>query len=230
MENGFMNGMQVVFSFDENKIKTRGLKKEDIYYNITKNYLNIGLHCVSSSDILAFEDDSTKDNYGKIWAILVSLIECDWFTETVSRCEFIENGKSEDIYVQLPKLKRRLAGEIINDKRRKKKSRPESGKLKVRLSFDEEEIKRCGMDYKKVCDSLKRRFYAAGIKCVSDDKIFEFIDSGNKNDWGNMWWIILDLLDSEWFVKCATSCVFIENGMEEDVLSQLPWLQEIMME
>lgn len=146
-EKGFMNRMRVVFSFDKNKIKTRGLKKEDIYYTITKNYLNIGLHCVSSSDILAFEDDSTKDNYGKIWAILVSLIECDRFTETVSRCEFIENGKSEDIYVQLPKLKRRLAGEIINDKRRKKKSRPESGKLKVRLSFDEEEIKRCGMDY-----------------------------------------------------------------------------------
>ena len=39
---------------------------------------------------------------------------------------------------------------------------------------------------------------------------------------------ILGLIKSEWFIRCASSCVFIEDDEAEDILAQLPELKRIM--
>lgn len=67
------------------------------------------------------------------------------------------------------------------------------------------------------------------MKCVSENDVLVFEDMGRENDYGNMWSIIIGLIKSDWFVKCASSCVFTEDDDDdEDILSQVPRLRHIM--
>lgn len=101
-----MSKMQVKFSFDDVLMKEKGVKREDIYYTLKKNFSAKGLICISDSEVLIFESAGHENDYGNIWAIVLALVDCDWFVECVSSCVFIENGKSEDILSQIPEMKR----------------------------------------------------------------------------------------------------------------------------
>ena len=92
--------MQVEFSFDDQKMVKKGVRKEDIYYTLKKNFAERGLECTA---------DGKNEDYGNIWAIIFALIECDWFTDTASSCVFVENGKEEDILSQIPRAKHIMA-------------------------------------------------------------------------------------------------------------------------
>lgn len=101
-----MSDMQIKFSFDDDLMKKKGVKREDIYYTLKKNFEAKGIACVSETDILVFESKGNENDYGNMWAIALALVDCDWFTECASSCVFIENGKSEDILSQVPEMKR----------------------------------------------------------------------------------------------------------------------------
>ena len=104
-----MAKMQVRFSFDDELIEKKGVKRRDIYYTIKKNFTQKGLKCVSDGEQLVFEDMGHKDDYGNMWAIILALVDCDWFTDCASSCVFVENGKREDVLSQVPEIKRIMA-------------------------------------------------------------------------------------------------------------------------
>jgi hypothetical protein len=85
-----------------------------------------------------------------------------------------------------------------------------------------------GIKRQDVYFTLKKNFSERGMKCVSENDVLVFEDMGRENDYGNMWSIIIGLIKSDWFVKCASSCVFTEDDVEEDILSQVPRLRHIM--
>lgn len=101
-----MSQMQVKFMFDDELMEKKSVKREDIYYTLKKNFSAKGLKCVSDNEILIFESAGRENDYGNMWAIVLALVDCDWFVECVSFCAFIENGKSEDILSQIPEIKR----------------------------------------------------------------------------------------------------------------------------
>lgn len=101
-----MKTMQVEFSFDSEKMKQKNVRKEDIYYTLKKNFAKKGLKCADDGEVLTFVGTGKNEDYGNIWAIVFALIDCDWFTDCVSYCTFVENGKEEDILSQIPKAKR----------------------------------------------------------------------------------------------------------------------------
>ena len=101
--------IQVEFSFDDQKMVKKGVRKEDIYYTLKKNFAERGLECTADGKILTFASTGKNEDYGNIWAIIFALIECDWFTDTASSCVFVENDKEEDILSQIPKAKHIMA-------------------------------------------------------------------------------------------------------------------------
>lgn len=101
--------MQVEFSFDNAKMEQKGVRKEDIYYTLKKNFAKKGLECAADGEVLTFVGTGKNEDYGNIWAIIFALIDCDWFTETASSCVFVENGKEEDILSQIPRAKHIMA-------------------------------------------------------------------------------------------------------------------------
>jgi hypothetical protein len=104
-----MAKMQVRFSFDDNRIARKGVERRDIYYTLKKNFQQRGLKCVSEDENLVFEDTGEEDDYGNMWAIILALVDCDWFTDCASSCVFVENGKKEDVLSQVPEIKRIMA-------------------------------------------------------------------------------------------------------------------------
>lgn len=99
--------------------------------------------------------------------------------------------------------------------------------MQVRFTFDDELMKKSGYERENVYYTIKKHFLQRGLKCISEDENLIFADTGNENDYGNMWSIILALVLSDWFVKCATSCEFEEDGETEDILIQVPELRKI---
>lgn len=100
--------------------------------------------------------------------------------------------------------------------------------MQVKFSFDESQMEMNGIKRQDICYTLKKRFLQKGLKCVSGEDILIFEDTGKEDDYANMWSIIIGLIKSDWFINCASSCVFIEDDDEEDVLSQAPKLRRMM--
>ena len=92
--------------------------------------------------------------------------------------------------------------------------------MRVEMTFNDEAISVNGYKKQDIYQTLKKAFIQRGLRCSSDNEILSFEDSGNENDYANMWNVIISLLKSEWFVGCATSCTFFDNDGEEDILSQ----------
>lgn len=101
--------LQVRFTFSDELLEKNGFKRESVYYTIKENYEKKGIVCISDDDVLAFEDTGKKDDYANIWNTIMSLIAGDWFYKCVSSCDFIENGDVEDVYAQIPKLRKKMS-------------------------------------------------------------------------------------------------------------------------
>lgn len=100
--------------------------------------------------------------------------------------------------------------------------------MQVRFSFDDDRMKKHGYQRQNVYYTIKKNFQLRGLNCVSEDEDLVFEDTGKEDDYGNMWAVILGLVKSDWFEKCASSCVFVEDDEMEDVLAQLPKLKHMM--
>ena len=93
--------------------------------------------------------------------------------------------------------------------------------MKVEMTFNNAAVSSNGYNITDIYQTIKKSFIGSGLKCCSEDDTLSFEDGGRENDYANMWKLILSLLRSPWFIKCASSCVFVDDDdSEEDVLSQ----------
>ena len=91
--------------------------------------------------------------------------------------------------------------------------------MKVRFSFDQAAVERCHA-LEDVHRTVKSLFAAHDLPCVSSGDVLTFQDKGHGDDFACMWDIILALLRADWFMACATACVWQDEDGEEDVLAQ----------
>ena len=92
--------------------------------------------------------------------------------------------------------------------------------MQVCFSFDKAAVERQGYTLETVRQTVKRLFAVHGLPCVSEDGVLAFKDKGHGDDFAVMWDIILSLLRADWFLDCATFCVWQDKDGEEDILSQ----------
>lgn len=92
--------------------------------------------------------------------------------------------------------------------------------MKVKFSFDKAAMKQRGCTLEDVYRTMKRLFTVHELPCVSDGGILTFEGKGHGDDFAVMWDIILSLLRSDWFMDCATACIWQDEDGEEDILSQ----------
>lgn len=98
-------GLRVEFTFDDEKLKARGIERKNLYATIKENFHSKGLLCISDSQILAFEGTGRETDFGNVWFLTVSLLYYDWFVDSASSCVYFENGKMEDVLVQVPEIR-----------------------------------------------------------------------------------------------------------------------------
>lgn len=93
--------------------------------------------------------------------------------------------------------------------------------MRVDFSFNQNLVEVNGYTMTDIYGTVKREFAAKNIPCVSEGEILSFVGGEQKNDFSNMWVVIMRLLKSEWFMDFATSCIWREdNDKWEDVLRQ----------
>lgn len=92
--------------------------------------------------------------------------------------------------------------------------------FRVEFRFDETATAKAGFKIEDIRYTIKKTFAAYSLPCVADEENLAFEDADRDDDYADMWHIIIGLLKSEWFVASASSCVWIDEDGEEDVLSQ----------
>ena len=92
--------------------------------------------------------------------------------------------------------------------------------MNVKISFDKAAVEQRGLTLEHARQSVKSLFAVHELPCVSDGEVLVFRDKGHGDDFACMWDIILSLLRSDWFMACATACVWQDEDGEEDVLAQ----------
>lgn len=100
--------------------------------------------------------------------------------------------------------------------------------LQVRFTFSDALMDANHIKREDVYHTLKKHFEQRGLVCISEDEVLAFKDTGDEDDYGNMWAILMALIKSDWFTKCAASCDYIEDGEVEDVLSQVPKARKML--
>lgn len=91
--------------------------------------------------------------------------------------------------------------------------------MKVQFSFDRAAVERRGYTLEDVHRTVKNLFAVHGLPCIFDGGALVFEDKRHGDDFAIMWDIILSLLRADWFMDCATSCVWQDEDGEEDLLS-----------
>ncbi len=92
--------------------------------------------------------------------------------------------------------------------------------MKVTFTFDKATVERRGRTLEGVRRTIKGLFAVHDLPCTDDSDALSFEDKGHGDDFAVMWDIIMALLRADWFLDCATSCVWQDEDGEEDVLAQ----------
>lgn len=92
--------------------------------------------------------------------------------------------------------------------------------MQVKFSFDKAAVERRGYTLEAVQQIVKSLFVVHDLSCVSTGDVLAFKDKGHGDDFACMWDAILSLLRADWFMDCATACVWQDEDGEEDVLAQ----------
>ena len=98
--------------------------------------------------------------------------------------------------------------------------------MNVKFSFDKAIVERRGFTLEDVYRTIKNLFTAHDFPCVFDGDALAFRSKAHGDDFATMWDIILSLLRSDWFLDCATSCVWLDEDGEEDILAQVGKVQQ----
>lgn len=86
--------------------------------------------------------------------------------------------------------------------------------LRVDFTFDKKIIEKNG-------------YTMSNIYETTEGEVLSFGAGEKKNDFSDMWTIIMRLTRSKWFLNYATSCTWNENNKSEDVLAQIKRKQMI---
>lgn len=93
--------------------------------------------------------------------------------------------------------------------------------MRVDFSFNKDLVEANGYTIEHIYDTIKREFAEKNIVCIEDGEILSFSGGKEKNDFANMWIIILQLTSEDWFLDFATSCIWrTDNDKWENVLRQ----------
>lgn len=94
--------------------------------------------------------------------------------------------------------------------------------MRVDFTFDEKIMEAAGYTMADVYGTIKGEFRKRNVSCVSEGQVLSFAGGTGRDDFSEMWAVILMLTKSDWFMKFATSCIWIDNdGNCEDVLRQV---------
>lgn len=94
--------------------------------------------------------------------------------------------------------------------------------MKVDFAFNQNLVEASGYTMADIYGTIKKEFGEKNIPCVSEGEVLSFSGGKQKNDFSNMWAVILRLTRSDWFLNFATSCIWREdNDKWEDVLRQV---------
>lgn len=99
--------------------------------------------------------------------------------------------------------------------------------MSVEFAFDDQKLQKRGMNREAVYSMLKQSFKTKGIPCVADDEVLTFAGNGRNEDYGCIWSVIIKLIDSDWFEDCATRCMFVEDGVWDDLIPQIPTAKKV---
>ncbi len=99
--------------------------------------------------------------------------------------------------------------------------------LRVDFTFDKKIIEKNGYTMSNIYETIKMEFDKKNISCVAEGEVLSFGAGEKKNDFSDMWTIIMRLTRSKWFLNYATSCTWNENNKSEDVLAQIKRKQMI---
>ena len=101
--------------------------------------------------------------------------------------------------------------------------------MKVEMTFDDAAIEALGHQRADVARTLQSAFGRRGLRCTSDGEVLTFADAGHEGDYAQMWMLLILLLQPDWFVQCAASCVFFDDDdSEEDVLAQATEIRKML--
>ena len=95
--------------------------------------------------------------------------------------------------------------------------------MKVEYEFDNKMVVKLGYTPERIAATVKRIHAKRHLPCIEDGDVLAFSDTGRKEDYSNLWICISRLINSDWFLRCATALRwFDENDDEEfeDVLAQ----------
>ena len=92
--------------------------------------------------------------------------------------------------------------------------------MRIEYTFDVAKVEEMGYTLKQVYDSVKGYYAERNLRCVSDDEVLAFEGTGHKDDYSNMLWLMSRITKTEWFINCATSCTWYENGRREHLLDK----------
>ena len=90
--------------------------------------------------------------------------------------------------------------------------------LRIEFTFDQDLLAGYGYTEEDVIYSVKKAFAKYGIRCATEKPVLSFVGGEKETDFGYMWVVIMSLCRSEWFMDCATSCMWHRPGHSEDVL------------
>ncbi|MEG0614122.1 MAG: hypothetical protein RR540_00080 [Oscillospiraceae bacterium] len=96
--------------------------------------------------------------------------------------------------------------------------------MKVEIGLnDTEYAKSTEFKMEDVRFSIIKGFKSRNIPCIAGEEQGELIFTNNpgKDDYGNMWAIIMALVKKDWFIENATKLMWIEDDDCEDILVQV---------
>ncbi len=87
--------MRVEFAFDEKALRENNISLEKVVSNLKANFSTYNLPCVSDGVVLAFEDTGDKNDYARIWNLIIGYLKTDWFLKYAIKCNFYEYDDNE---------------------------------------------------------------------------------------------------------------------------------------
>lgn len=93
--------------------------------------------------------------------------------------------------------------------------------MKVEIAFCSDALVQRGYSVEHAEQTVRRAFGRFGLVCTVEAGGLTVHDRGDKDDFANLWRVLMALLRSDWFPDCAAKCVWYDDdGTSEDVLAQ----------
>ena len=97
------------------------------------------------------------------------------------------------------------------------------------MTFNAVALEAQGYAIEDVYDTIKRAFVKRGLRCTSESEVLSFEGVGSEHDFANMVGLLVNLVQVDWFMACASSCIFCaDDGSIEDVLCSAPKILQIL--